>query len=466
MRKTFENYYKIPESKYKDIWDNSIFVLDTNILLNLFRYPESARNDFLKVLEKIKSNLWIPFTAGLEFYENVESVKNSQLKAYSQIFKLIEKLKNDEESLIIGFIDDLKKLNLDKRHFEISEQELIEKVKSNQSKYLKTLKSIQKKYEFESTQNDKKFEKLKKENDKLMTNLESIFENKIGKQFKSQEEIEKINTEAKKRYSQLIPPGYKDSSKNRDSKKRVLTYNSLKLNREFCDFYIWKEIIEIAKDSHKSKINLIFITDDVKEDWWRIESGNTTGPRIELINEIKSTTDFKVKNFLMYNSWRFLEFAIGKYNLKIDTDTLPQIKLVQEKLNIDATISDRFTDIYDAFYSYIKNTNTSFDTRKIDSNTFVQIDDALDKNFYDVRVKFSERFNINYVIEQLLKNDNKGEFDEYDNVNLVIIEFSIENYTHNKESYFDLSQKLPKKINVISYLAEYDLVKDKFIIML
>jgi hypothetical protein len=465
MRKTFENYYKIPESKYSDIWDNSIFVLDTNILLNLFRYPESARNDFLKVLKKIKPNLWIPFTAGLEFYENVESVKNSQLKAYSQIFKLIEKLKNGEESLITDFIDDLKKLNLDKRHFEISEQELIEEVKSNQTKYLKTIKSIQKKYEFETTQNNIKFENLKKENDKLMTNLESIFKNKIGKKFKSQEEIEKINTEAKKRYSQLIPPGYKDSSKNRDSKKRVLTYNSLNLNREYCDFYIWKEIIEIAKDSNESKINLIFITDDVKEDWWRIESGKTIGPRIELIDELKSSTDFKVKNFLMYSSWRFLEFAIGKFNLKIDTNTLPQIKLVQEKLNFDANISDKFSDVYDAFYSYIKDTNSSFDTRKIDSNTFLQIDDALDKNFYDVRVKFSEKFNINYVIKQILKNDKKGKFDEYDSVSLVIVEFSIENYTQNKESYFELSQKLPKKINVVSYLAEYDLIKDSFIIL-
>ncbi|MDT7833133.1 PIN-like domain-containing protein [Flavobacteriaceae bacterium S356] len=465
MKKTFENYYKIPDSKYDEIWDNAIFVLDTNILLNLFRYPESARNDFLKVLRKIKSSLWIPFIAGLEFYENVESVKNSQLKAYSQISKLLEKTKENEESLVNDFVNDLKKLNLDKRHFEISEQELIESIKKYNSDYLKNLNSIQEKYLFKNQDSSVKTEKIKKENDKLMTSLESILKNKIGQKFKSQEEIEKINTEAKKRYLELIPPGYKDSSKSRDSKKRVLIYDSLKFSRDYCDFYLWKEIIQIAKDSKESEVNLIFITDDVKEDWWRISSGKTTGPRIELIDEIKSSTDNKVKNFLMYNSWRFLEFAISKFDLKIKSDTLPQIKLVQEKLNIKANIGDKFSSILKAYYNYLKNTNLSFGVEKLASNKFVLIDDALDKNYYDARAKYSEKFNINYVVEQILKDDKKGKFDEYHNVYLVIIEFSNQNYLQNKQSYFEITQKLPKKINVISNLAEYDASNDSFIIV-
>ncbi|WP_282135979.1 PIN-like domain-containing protein [Seonamhaeicola maritimus] len=465
MKNTFKNYYKIPDSKFEEIWDNAIFVLDTNILLNLFRYPESARNDFLKVLRKIKSTLCIPFIAGLEFYENIESVKNSQLKAYSQIFGLLEKTKENELTLINDFIKDLKKLNLDKRHFEISEQELIENVKKYNSEYLTNLKSIQEKYLFESQDDNSKFEQIKKENDKLLSSLESILKNKIAKGFDSQEEIEKINNEAKKRYNEFIPPGYKDSSKNRDSKKRVLIYDSLKFSREYCDFYIWKEIIQIAKDSKGSKVNLIFVTDDVKEDWWRITNGKTIGPRIELIDEIKSSTDNKVQNFLMYNSWRFLEFAISKFDLKIKADTLPQIKLVQEKLNIETNIGEKFSDLCNAFHIYLKNTNLSFKIDRLESNRFVLIDDALDRNYYDARVKYSEKFNINYVVEQLLKDDEKGKFDEYDSVSLVIIELSNRNYSQNKQSYFELSQKLPKKINVISHLAEYDVDNDSFIIV-
>lgn len=466
MKKTFKNYYKIPDSNYEKIWDNSIFILDTNILLNLFRYPESARNDFLKVLRKIQPTLWIPFIAGLEFYENVESVKNSQIKAYSQIFGLLEKTKENEVSLINDFINDLKKLNLDKRHFEISEQELIESLKSHHSEYLKSINTLQEKYLFESQESNAKFEKIKKENDKLMNNLESILKNRIGKTPNNQECIDKINSEAKKRYSELIPPGYKDSSKNRDSKKRVLIYDSLKFNREYCDFYIWKEIIQIAKDSKEEKVNLIFITDDVKEDWWRITNGKTTGPRIELIDEIKSSTENKIMNFLMYNSWRFLEFAISKFELKVKDDTLPQIKLVQEKLNFDTNIRKNFPAVFGAFYNYLKNSNSSLSIEKLSNNIFVIIDDAFDKNYYDARVMYSEIFNINFVIKQIVADNEKGAFDEYHKVNLVIIELSNQNYLQNKQSYFELSQKLPKKVNIISHLAEYNSVTDSFNIVL
>ena len=40
-------------------------MLDANVLLNLYRYPEPARKDLFKVLNKIKERIWVPYHAAL-----------------------------------------------------------------------------------------------------------------------------------------------------------------------------------------------------------------------------------------------------------------------------------------------------------------------------------------------------------------------------------------------------------------
>ena len=50
MRKTFFEYYSLSDSEVKKIWENSLLVLDTNVLLNMYRYSPSTRDDLLGIL--------------------------------------------------------------------------------------------------------------------------------------------------------------------------------------------------------------------------------------------------------------------------------------------------------------------------------------------------------------------------------------------------------------------------------
>ena len=43
MRKTFPGYYRPTEAEFRRLWDKCIFVLDANVLLNLYRYSEETR---------------------------------------------------------------------------------------------------------------------------------------------------------------------------------------------------------------------------------------------------------------------------------------------------------------------------------------------------------------------------------------------------------------------------------------
>ena len=74
MRDLFPGFYRPSEEEFHRVWHEGIFVLDTNVLLNLYRYPEEARNEFLNLMGNISNRLWIPNQVGLQFQQNRLSV--------------------------------------------------------------------------------------------------------------------------------------------------------------------------------------------------------------------------------------------------------------------------------------------------------------------------------------------------------------------------------------------------------
>jgi len=52
MKKTFSEYNFLTEKEIKEIWENSIFIFDTNVLLNLYRY--SNKTNYKLAVDKIK----------------------------------------------------------------------------------------------------------------------------------------------------------------------------------------------------------------------------------------------------------------------------------------------------------------------------------------------------------------------------------------------------------------------------
>ena len=100
----------------------------------------------------------------------------------------------------------------------------------------------------------------------------TLFKSKVGNPY-SKETYEQLENEGKERYKNNIPPGYKDS---------------IKKENKYGDYIIWKEIIQFSKEHKK---NIIFVTDDKKEDWWNIIHGETIGIRVELRKEFLNETN-------------------------------------------------------------------------------------------------------------------------------------------------------------------------------
>ena len=160
-------------------------------------------------------------------------------------------------------------------------------------------------------------------NDDILKVIGEYFTEKVGNEFEK-DTYTSLCKEAENRYANRIPPGYKDAGKNDGDDLD---------KRKYGDFILWKQVIEKSKTS---KQNVIFVTDDKKEDWWLEQSGKTIGPRPELIKEFQEETQQLI---YMYQSDRFFEYANSYYNDSVDERALDEIR---ELVNLDEKRKERY----------------------------------------------------------------------------------------------------------------------------
>ena len=290
MKKHFFEQYDYTENEKKDIFSNCLFVFDTNVLLNLYRYTISTRDQMFDVMRTYKDRIWMPYQVGWEFFNNRKSV-------LEDIAKFPKDLKESFTSQKDKFISHLKGV----KHPYISIDD-IEKLYSELSS------SFSQKID-EWAKKDPDY--IKK--DIIWNTLTELFDNNVGDDF-DESELKKIYAEGKIRYENKIPPGYCDLKDKKQALERRL----------YGDLIVWKQSIAIAKSKGK---DIVFVTDDVKEDWYASShQGETKRARVELIKEFTLNTNGK--RVLLYNQNTFLHYIEVYLGTKVDNKTKEEVKAV------------------------------------------------------------------------------------------------------------------------------------------
>ena len=289
MRKAIHEYIELTEEEKKDLWNSAIFVFDTNVLLNLYRYSSKTRNIFLQALAEFKDKVWIPHQVAEEFMKDRYKVISDCSKVYNDL-----RTKKDE------FVQQCSSaLRLNAADPEIHElQETIERWINHFEKQNPREQSFSK--------------------DDILDKLLLIFDGKVGEGF-DKSKISEIEKEGADRYTKKVPPGYKDGKKS---------------NNNYGDLVIWKELLKYAKENAKG---IIFITGDRKEDWWNIFEGKTIGPRTELRKEFYN----EVGNwrFHMYTMEGFLSEFKRSRGESLDNSVIEEIGALSKEFDQD-TIGD------------------------------------------------------------------------------------------------------------------------------
>jgi predicted nucleic acid-binding protein len=276
------------EQDFNNHWKNSVFIVDANVLLNLYRYSEATRNELQEAISALKGRVFIPHQAAREFLRNRLSVTSDQSKEYTSAIKTIREL--------------VKKISSKERHPFISDDKLTE-LNELSSSVVDNLES----------QQTLLLDKLS--NDEILEFIESTFEGKTGVAYNS-DKISEIIKLGEQRYEEKIPPGYKDA--NKDSTDDP--------TRKFGDLLVWLQTIDYAKENNCS---VVFITDDKKEDWWLEQSGRTISPRPELIEEFLKETE---QPFWMYSVGKFIQETAKINRKEVDQNVIDEIRTVSEQL--------------------------------------------------------------------------------------------------------------------------------------
>lgn len=310
MKNEFIGFYMPSEDDLKSAWksDKTRFIFDTNVLLNLYSYGQGTLDDFFAILEKLENKIWIPHQVGLEFQYNRLEIKAREKNKFV-----------DFEKKIDGILDTKQEIEKIFRRgrfpqLEAATEKLFNGIQPLIKEYKETLKQCNDSQPYIRT------------HDVIREKIDLYFQGKVGESF-SEEDLKGVYREGEERYKNKVPPGFNDSKKDNEPS---YSYNGIEYKRKFGDFILWKQMIEKAK-SDKNIENIIFITDDEKDDWWYVvrESGKKAiGPLASLTHEIMEKGE--VSLFHMYNTSAFFEAAKQFMSASVQEDSMAEIKFIHE----------------------------------------------------------------------------------------------------------------------------------------
>ena len=284
MIKGFEGYYP-PD--FDKLWKKAIFVFDTNVLLDLFRYSPNTRKELLDILEKLDNRIWIPHQFFYEYHRNKMAVHHTIGDAYSLSEKQLAECRAKTREQINSLKERLHNLK-NRTGVEIDVQ--IEKVdeifNEIQSQLSKSREQHQSSLDAEP----------------LDEKIAHLFKHNYGDPF-DDECLVKIRKIAEERYAKGIPPG---SSKDNNKEK----------SDPDGDLIGWLQTINHADSK---KLPIILVTND--GDWFLRSSGKTVGPYPELLQEMYDEANVSC---YIYNTAQFMVYAQDYLNAQISDKTIEE----------------------------------------------------------------------------------------------------------------------------------------------
>lgn len=296
------NIFKSDLKSLDDIKQACCIVFDTNVLLLPYTIGSSSFSEITKLYRTLSAEkrIFIPGQVAREF------ANNRPLKI-CEIYKQLLDKKSKLDILRGGKYPLLEEIEEYKDNIKIEKEiaELNKKYKENIDRIISHIKSW--------NWNDPV---------SLMYNQyiseECIIDLEI--------DIEDLLNDLKMRQVHKIPPGYKDSSKG---------------DKGIGDLLIWKTILHIGKQQNN---DIIFVSGDLKADWWYGSNRQNIYPRYELIDEFRRFTKGKTIHIVEFSTLlNLLGVAetivkeVRNVEIKLKNNVIPMFKTTTVPNQIDLT---------------------------------------------------------------------------------------------------------------------------------
>jgi histone H3/H4 len=300
----FDAYCTPTRTDFVDLLTGGMVVLDTNVLLDLYRYHQFTRDDFLLALDALKERLWIPHQVVKEFWKNREQILLDPRES--------DKTSKELESQSINAVRILRTWTRRVRLPTARADELSNVLEEAFTKVIGEVKKL-------ASDDGREFAR-DTNNDPLLLALAPILAGHVGHPF-GKAEYDAAIVEAKRRGKESIPPGYMDIGKEGLGPAG--------------DYLLWAQLLQRALNR---KNDVLFVTADDKEDWWRKDKTKSSlGPRPELVEELRSTANVRL---FMLAPDNLLSWAKDVFDLSISNESVQEVKRVSKTAFIAWKVQD------------------------------------------------------------------------------------------------------------------------------
>ncbi|MGW2022706.1 PIN-like domain-containing protein [Streptomyces decoyicus] len=285
----FSSHWRIPREQTEAIIKNSLIVLDSSVLLSLYRVTMEAREEMIGALRAIREQVWIPHQVAVEFHKNRITAAKDQESFYKTTRESLEKARSLAAQSINQFAN---RCALQ----ESEKDELHKQLNQSFEDISRTLRAHEERF-------DLRTERVLNA-DPVLTELADLLDGRVGTPFTAEEEAA-AQEEATRRMAERIPPGYLDRKKG---------------DNPAGDFLWWEQTLIEAT---QRKQPVLIVSNDEKEDWLNKQLNYTVGPRQELIDEMRNRADSTLQ---IVNFATFLRAAKASRFAEVSTQTLRQAK--------------------------------------------------------------------------------------------------------------------------------------------
>ncbi|MER8115328.1 PIN-like domain-containing protein [Streptomyces sp. NPDC094031] len=258
---------------FTSVLTHGLVAPDANVLRNLYRYTEQARGELLRALGAVEDRLWVSHQDLVEFWRNREGTLSEARSSGAQAAEDMAGHAAQAERALRTWAN---RVALPEEETDRLRSQLNEVFDDVQETIVKVGEG-----EWQNITRDTS-------TDPLIAELEPALGGRVGTPLSPQDH-DKAITEGMRRVEKRLPPGYMDKTKEGVGAA--------------ADYLVWEQILREAGLRH---CDVLFVTADVKEDWWRKEQGFNRGPRPELTEELKARGGGRL---FMLTPKQFLEVA-------------------------------------------------------------------------------------------------------------------------------------------------------------
>jgi predicted nucleic acid-binding protein len=319
-----------PDGDRRVFFTAALIVLDTNVLLDLYRYTTGARNQVLAALRLVKPHLWLPYRVGSEFVrgrravvadrtERLQKAKGQLDRSFREAWKSVREASDGVKDLLDQFAaDEIGQAELDDLINEEGFKQLIEPWRDKLNKRIDELKNSQ----------DIKLKDIVGGSDAVLPEVAVLYDSRFAAAPDTSQVRKHIEHALSYRYPNKIPPGFLDADKPTPIQAAG-------------DYLIWEEMISYVQ-AESGPGRVLFVSADTKADWYEPTRSANEPPRPwpSLIDEFRDRTGAEL---LIIETRAFFEGVRKFLDADITASTVEEIGRTSESRDEASDLSEAIT---------------------------------------------------------------------------------------------------------------------------